>query len=169
MGRMLRRISIVVITLLTCFVSLTSSAAAADKDTGNAIVLTFKDGHQQSFPLADVARIEFKTSAAATKSASIDVPDRHHFVGKWNVGDGRGGTFEFRLDDSGEAHNNVTGGMHGTWTYTNGEAHITWDNGWHDIIRRVGVKYRKFAFEPGRSLDGSPSNEGDAKKNAEPI
>ena len=169
MGRMLRRFSIVAVMFFASLVPLRSQAAVNDKDAGNAIVITFKDGHQQTFSLADIAHIEFKTSSAATKSASIDVPDRHHFVGKWNVGDGRGGTFEFRLDDSGEAHNNVNGGMHGTWTYTNGEAHIAWDNGWHDIIRRVGMKYRKLAFEPGRAFDATPSNEGDAKKNAEPI
>jgi hypothetical protein len=165
MGRTSRSfIAIVVFALpLICH------AAPKDKDASDAIVITFKDGRQQTFSLADVARIEFKTSVAATNSATLDMPDRHHFVGKWNVGDGRGGTFEFVLDASGEAHNNVNGGMHGTWAYANGEAHIAWDNGWHDIIRRVGTKYRKLAFEPGKSLDGGPSNEGDAHKNAEPI
>ena len=161
MGRMSRFF----VAIIVLAFPLMSHAAA--KDSGDAIVITFKDGHQQTFSLADVARIEFKTSDA--KSASADVPDRHRFIGKWYVGDGRGGNFEFDLDASGEAHNNVSGGMHGTWTYTNGEAHIAWDNGWHDIIRRVGTKFRKLAFEPGRSLDATPSNEGDAKKNAEPI
>lgn len=170
MGRMSKPFAVAVFSFATLFVPLLTHAAAKDKVSGDAIVITFTDGHQQTFSLADVARIEFKTAApVSTKAASVDVPDRHHFIGKWNVGDGQGGTFEFRLDDSGEAHNNVNGGGHGTWTYENGEARVSWDNGWHDVIRRVGTKYRKFAFSPGKRFDETPSNEGDAKKNAEPI
>jgi hypothetical protein len=169
MGRMSNRLSFAAFTFAVFVFPIVAHAAEKDKTTGDAIVISFKDGHQQTFSLADVAKIEFKTSPGEAKSASADTPDRHRFIGKWNVGDGRGGNFEFDLDASGEAHNNVSGGMHGTWAFTNGEAHIAWDNGWHDIIRRVGTKFRKFAFEPGRSLDATPSNEGDAKKNAEPI
>lgn len=148
-----------------------SSLRAAAKDDANAIVITFKDGHQQSYSLAEIARIEFKTAAvtAPTKS-SVDLPSRRHFVGKWTVGDNAGHSYEFTLEEGGEARNNVDEGGHGTWTYTNGEAHISWDNGWHDVIRKVGMKYRKYAFAPGRSLDDTPTNEGTAEKqNAEPI
>lgn len=168
MGRMSKPFAVALFTFAILISPLLSRAA--EKSNGDAIVITFKDGHQQTYSLADVARIEFKTSApAATKSTSVDMPDRHRFIGKWNVGDGQGGWFEFHLEDSGEAHNNVSGGMHGTWTYVNGEARVSWDNGWHDIIRKVGMRYRKIAFAPGKGWDDTPSNEGDAKKNAEPI
>jgi hypothetical protein len=40
----------------------------------------------------------------------------------------------------------------------NGEAEISWDDGWHDAIRKVGTKHEKFAFEPGKSFSDSPSN-----------
>lgn len=145
-----------------------SPARAADKDDASAIVITFKDGHQQSYSLGEIARIEFK-SPAATAKTPVDTPSRHHFVGKWTVGDNAGHTYVFTLEEGGAARNNVDEGGKGTWNYTNGEAHIAWDNGWHDVIRKVGMKYRKFAFAPGRSLDDSPTNEGTAQKDAEPI
>jgi len=43
-----------------------------------------------------------------------------------------------------------------------GEAHINWDDGWHDAIRKVGNKYQKVAFPPGSSFSGTPSNVTDA-------
>jgi hypothetical protein len=46
----------------------------------------------------------------------------------------------------------------GTWTYVDGEARIAWDDGWHDIIRKVGATHEKRAFEPGKSFDDTPSN-----------
>ena len=151
--------------LVFAAISFANAAATPNADT---IVLTFKDGHQQSFSLSDVASIEFRNSGK-TSGASIGLPDRHRFIGQWTVGDGSGRNFVFTLKDNGEATNNVDSGGHGTWTYVNGEARIAWDNGWHDVIRRVDTKYKKFAFEPGRSFDATPSNTGDAKKNAEPI
>ncbi|HEY3927023.1 MAG TPA: hypothetical protein VGL89_01500 [Candidatus Koribacter sp.] len=160
------------IMLLSVFLlNFPAFARAADKDSANSIVITFKDGHQQTFSLADIARIEFKTPAfAAAKTSSVDLPSRKHYVGQWTVGDNAGHSFVFTLEDSGEAKNNVESGGHGTWTYENGEVHIAWDNGWHDIIRKVGMKYRKYAFEPGRSLDDAPTNEGFANKsNPEPA
>lgn len=153
-------------------VGLPTKARAAAKESDDAIVITFKDGHQQTFSLAEVARIEFKTPAAhATKNtSSVDMPGRHHFIGKWTVGDGSGHTFNFTFDENGQATNNVDQGGHGTWTYIDGEARVTWDNGWHDAIRKVGMKYRKFAYAPGTSFDDKPQNVGDAQKtNAEPL
>ena len=53
------------------------------------IVIVFKDGHRQSFSLADIARVEFPgASAAATDmgQAPAGVPPRGHFFGKWEDG-----------------------------------------------------------------------------------
>lgn len=45
-----------------------------------------------------------------------------------------------------------------------GEAHISWDDGWHDVIRKVGGgKHEKLAFEPGKSFSDEPSNVDYAK------
>jgi len=62
------------------------------------------------------------------------------------------------------------GEEHGTWTLVDGQARIAWDDGWHDVIRKVGAKHEKLAYEPGRSFDESPSNVTAARNtNPKPI
>lgn len=127
-------------------------------------VLVFKDGHQQKVPLAEIARVEFN-------SASNDSPlGKNYFVGRWKVGVGEGGgTFFITLQPDGEAHKSMGAG-HGTWVFVDGEAHISWDDGWHDAIRKVGSKHEKFAYEPGKTFSDPPSNVTDAKNlTAQPI
>lgn len=158
--------------LLLLSVTVPVVASAASKDTSNSIVITFKDGHQQTYSLADIARIEFKSTAAAAKApaSGAELPGRHRFVGKWTVGDGAGHTFYFTFEENGQATNTVNEGGHGTWTYVDGEVHVSWDNGWHDIIRKVGTKFTKSAYSPGKSFNDTPANVADAyKTNPEPI
>ena len=95
----------------------------------SAPVVVFKDGRQQNLRFADLARIEFS-------SFSKDSPmRRNHFVGKWEVGvDVGAGNFFITLEPNGEAHKSM-GESHGTWTVVDGEARISWDDGWHDAIR----------------------------------
>jgi hypothetical protein len=114
-------------------------------------MIVFKDGQRQSIPAADVESIEFENTAGAS------VPGRGHFVGKWKVGEGNGSSFYITLERDGEARKSI-GPPHGTWTVVNGDARITWDDGWHDAIRKVGAKYEKFAYGPGKSFDDPPSN-----------
>src|ERR1700688_756681 len=127
----------------------------------SAPVVVFKDGRQQNLRFADVARIEFS-------SFSKDSPlRRNHFVGKWEVGVNVGaGNFFITLEPNGEAHKTM-GASHGTWTVVDGEARISWDDGWHDAIRKVGGKHEKFAYEPGKSFTDKPSNVT-AARNTEP-
>jgi hypothetical protein len=129
-----------------------------------APVVVFKDGHQQKLS-ADVARIEFS-------SQTKDMPfGRNRFVGKWEVGVGAfgAGHFFITLDPNGEARKTL-GSSHGTWTLVDGEAQISWDDGWHDAIRKVGSKYEKRAYEPGKNFSDEPSNVTDAKNTtAQPI
>jgi hypothetical protein len=115
------------------------------------VTLVFKDGRQQTVPAADIARIEFRASVGVTAA------DRARFVGKWELGQGDGSNFYATLEADGEARKS-TGSSHGTWTVVDGEARISWDDGWHDAIRKVGSKYEKFAYEPGKSFDDTPSN-----------
>ena len=135
-----------------------SRPGPAPKDDQDSITIVFKDGHQQSFRLADIARIDFEPAAAGAPA-----PGRGHFVGEWKVGvgDGLGGTFLITLNRDGQAHK-TQGSPHGIWTVVNGEAHVNWDDGWHDAIRKVGSKYQKAAFEPGKSFTDKPSNVTDA-------
>ena len=55
------------------------------------------------------------------------------------------GHFFITLDDDGTARKTL-GASHGTWTLVDGEARISWDDGWHDVIRKVGGKHEKVAY-----------------------
>jgi hypothetical protein len=161
--------------LLLAFAAVAKPAPADDR---GSIVVVFKDGHRQSLAMAEIARIDFKAPAAivykdghqeklpASDIARIEfensavsamVPGRAHFVGKWEVGQGNGDNFFITLDADGDARKTL-GPPHGTWTVVDGEARITWDDGWHDAIRKVGAKHEKFAYGPGKSFDDTPSN-----------
>jgi len=118
-------------------------------DDDDYIVIVFKDGHQQRFEMSDIARIEFKSSGFTA--------GRGRFLGRWRVGTGTGETFVITLAPDGGARRS-NGDARGTWVVSNGEARISWDDGWHDAIRRVGNGYEKAAFSPGRSFDDRPSN-----------
>jgi hypothetical protein len=119
-----------------------------------AIVIVFKDGHQQTFRLADIARIEFSTPTTAATAAS-----RAHFLGVWKVGIGGGnlGTFLITLKRDGVAEKTM-GSRDGTWTVVNGEARCNWDDGWTDVIRKNGGHWEKAAWSPGSSLDAPPAS-----------
>jgi len=121
------------------------------------IVLVFKDGSQQSFSLSEIARIEFQEAAEATSTVGSA-----RFLGQWKVGDGGGGTFEITLKPDGKALK-THGPPNGTWKVENGEARISWEDGWKDIIRKSGGKYLKLAFSPGTSFGDSPSNTAEAQ------
>jgi hypothetical protein len=124
------------------------------------VTIVFKSGHQQNVPATDIARIEFETVAASWATG------RAHFVGKWEVGEGNGFNFYITLEADGEAKKSI-GSSHGTWNVVDGEARISWDDGWHDAIRKVGAKHEKFAYEPGKSFTDTPSNVT-AARNTEP-
>jgi len=161
------------ILLLTCAAAL-AKPPAGDRDS---IVIVFQDGHRQSLSMSEIARIDFKPPAAIVYKdghreklpADIDriefsasdaamMPTRAHFVGKWLVGEGNnGGAFYITLDADGSARKTL-GSPHGTWTLVDGQARITWDDGWQDAICKVGPRHEKRAFEPGKSFDDKPSN-----------
>ena len=121
-----------------------------------AIVIIFKDGHRQSFNLADIDRVEFPV-AAETAAANSASPSRGRYFGKWKVGDGAGNDFSITLEENGDARRSI-GDEHGKWAYVNGEAHITWDDGKLDAIRKVGSRYQKFAYVAGKSFTDAPDN-----------
>lgn len=165
---------------------------AQSKSGKSSLVVVYKDGHQKTFSTADVSRIDFKGGTIVVSHGggqeSIPVSDivrfdfksadasksrpygRNHFVGKWEFGQGQGlANFFVTLNADGEASKTI-GASHGTWTVVDGEARISWDDGWRDVIRVVGGKHEKFAYEPGKSLNDEPSNVTNAKSlNSEPI
>jgi hypothetical protein len=165
---------------------LAAYAQNSDRERGSSLVVTFKDGHERSFSAADLSRIEFSPPRIVLKnghsesfskddiiriemkeSSDNGVLGRNHFVGKWKVGNGAGSHFFITLDRDGVAHKTI-GASHGTWELVNGEARISWDDGWHDAIRKVGDKHEKRAFEPRKSFDDEPSNVTDAQNTTAP-
>jgi hypothetical protein len=162
--------------LLLTLAGAAAKPAPSPADDRDSIVIVYKDGHRQSVAATAIARIDLKVPAVIVYKdghrekipADIDriefgppetamTPGRRHFVGKWEVGEGNGGHFFITLDEDGTAKKSI-GASHGTWTLVDGEARINWDDGWHDVIRKVGTKHEKVAFEPGRSFDDTPSN-----------
>jgi hypothetical protein len=128
------------------------SKPAKDADRGS-LVIVFKDGRQESFRLADIAHLEFSEA-----TAGAGVVGRARFLGDWKVGDGIGGTFTITLKPDGVARKSIGGKSGGTWKVVNGEARVSWDDGWHDVIRKVGNKYEKAAFGPEKDFSDEPSN-----------
>ena len=168
-----------------------SGQSPASKDARGSLVVVFKDGHSQSFSLADIVRIEFSAPARIVfrdgHQQSLALNDmsriefgssalggslmgKNHFLGKWKVGvGGGGGHFFITLKADGEATKTI-GANHGTWTVVDGGARISWDDGWHDVIRRAGTGHEKAAFEPGKTFSDEPTNVADATRiDGEPI
>jgi hypothetical protein len=133
---------------------------ATPKATSGVLVIVFKDGHRQSYNLADIERVEFPTGDFAGIGNSG--PSRGHFIGKWEVGDGSGSNFYITLREDGDAMRSM-GDVHGKWVYVNGEAQVTWDDGAEDAIRRVGSQYQKFAYKAGKSFTDVPDNVTNAR------
>ena len=50
------------------------------------------------------------------------------------------------------------GDVRGHWAYVDGEAHVTWDDGAQDAIRRVDSRFQKFAYSSGKQFTDEPDN-----------
>jgi hypothetical protein len=129
----------------------------APVSVGGTIVIVFKDGHRQTFNLTDIERVEFPAAGVSASAGSPVAPPHGHFLGKWEVGDGNGSTFYITLKENGEAWRSLRE-IAGHWEFVNGEAHITWDDGAMDAIRKVGTSYEKFAYHEGKSFNDKPDN-----------
>jgi len=148
MNRVIRILGLLAFVILVA--TIVPLAAAQESQASPAsIVIIFKDGHQETFSMSDIERIDFKTAAA-----SIGADD---FLGRWEAGDGSGGTFVISLESNGEASKSI-GASHGIWTVVGDEARISWDDGWHDALRKIGDKHEKFAFAPGTTFSQKPEN-----------
>jgi hypothetical protein len=122
-----------------------------------SMVITFKDGHQETFLMSDIARVQYV-------GASDAILGMDYFLGRWEVGSGSSdGTFQITLESNGEASKTL-GASHGIWTIEANEARINWDDGWHDAIRKVGTRHEKLAFEPGTTFSDKPNNVTAARK-----
>ena len=156
--RALARLTCILGTLALVAPSAAPRPRSAPDYGQGTIVIVFKDGRQQSFRLADIARIEFNPTAVGTSSAG-----RARFLGRWRLGDGAGGTFIATLEPDGQARKDRGPNEKGTWTVVSGEARVQWDDGWLDVIRKVDGKYKKVAFAPGDSYTDKPNNVAEAE------
>jgi hypothetical protein len=133
---------------------------AAQKPAPGTIVIVFKDGHRQSFNLSDIDRVEFGGSGGVVASGDVSsagLPSRGRFFGKWECGDGNGGTFYITLNEDGSAWRSLRS-IAGHWSYVDGEARVTWNDGAQDAIRKVGRQYQKFAYVKGKLFTDDPDN-----------
>jgi len=157
------RVSSIAALILLTVPSGFAKGAAVPKSASGSIVIVFKDGHRQSFNLQEIERVEFPGSPAAAESEGTAVlPGRGHFFGKWEVGDGSGSNFYITLKEDGDAMRSL-GDVRGKWSYVDGEARVTWDDGAQDAIRKVGSKYMKFAYHSGKSFSDTPDNVAGAR------
>ena len=186
-----RVVKAVLLGILLVASAIGSLGQVASRDPHGSLIVVMKDGRRETIPLAEITKVEFKEADIVvfgergqkrfrmsetesfefgTSASTAIAPGRHHFVGKWRVGQGPGaGDFYITLESNGEAHKTL-GADHGTWKVVDGEARIAWDDGWHDVIRKVGTKHEKVAFEPGKSLSETPNNVTNAvNTSAEPI
>jgi hypothetical protein len=157
--------SIMSLTAVLLIAPAFAAGPAAAKGDQGAIVIVFKDGHRQSFKLAEVARVEFAPPVAVaseTAPANSHLPSRGHFLGKWEVGEGNGNNFYITLEENGDAWRSLRH-AHGKWVYVDGEARVTWDDGAKDAIRKVGSSFQKFAYVAAKSFTDTPDNVTDAR------
>ena len=54
--------------------------------------------------------------------------------------------------------------MTGSWEEQGGAAVIKWNTGWTTKIMKEGDKYKKTAYDEGKSLNGAPTNSSEAEK-----
>lgn len=148
-------------------IALLFALPAASAQTGasaNTLVLVFKDGHRQNISLDSVERIEFP-GAVPAGLISTPGPSRARFFGKWEVGEGNGDNFTITLREDGTALRTMNGIEHetGNWQYVNGEAEVTWKDGWQDCIRKVGAQFKKYAYSQGKAFTAEPDNVTNAR------
>jgi len=140
------------------------ASQAQTGSTGNTLVLVFKDGHRQRVNLDQLERLEFPGPVPAG-IISTPGPSRARFLGKWEVGDGAGNNFYIALREDGTAQRTMNGIEHerGHWEYKDGEAQVTWDDGWQDCIRKVGSQFKKYAYREGKTFSDEPENVTNAR------
>lgn len=157
---MRRPTAVALFVFLPAVLALSPSLVYGQSDAGSVTVL-LKDGHRQTFPLSNVARIEL-TGSVPSNLVHYPGPSRSHFLGKWEAGDGTGRNFTITLNDDGSARRS-SGNEKGTWQYVNGEAQIRWNDGANDCIRKVGAWYKKFYYTGDQAFDGQPENVANAR------
>ena len=93
--------------------------------------------------------------------------DKNEFVGSWEIGrpvSGGKPKFVMTLNADYSARKSHVPNATGQWKMFNGEARVVWSDGWRDIIRKEGNRFRKIAFGPGSDFDAPANNTDRANK-----
>lgn len=161
---MRRPITVVLAIAFLFAVPLAFAAQPTGAAPSNTLTIVFRDGHRQVLSLDAIEHLEF-TGAVPAGLIRTPGPSRARFLGKWEVGEGNGENFYITLNDDGTAVRtmNPLDRERGTWHYVNGEAQITWSDGWQDCIRKVGSWYKKFAYHEGKTFHDQPDNVTNAR------
>lgn len=89
------------------------------------------------------------------------------FVGDWDIGKSAPAAkpaFVMTLNADFTARKSHAPGATGRWQFVDGEARVVWSDGWRDIIRPEGDRFRKIAFRPGTDFDTDPDNTDTAER-----
>ena len=91
----------------------------------------------------------------------------NEFIGSWDIGRPESGgkpKFVMTLNADLSATKSHVPNATGQWKIVDGEARVVWSDGWRDIIRKEGDRFRKIAFGPGSDFDDAADNTDNAKK-----
>ncbi|MAR13872.1 MAG: quinonprotein alcohol dehydrogenase [Blastopirellula sp.] len=94
---------------------------------------------------------------------------KNTFIGKWDIGKSTPTSapkFVMTLNADFTARKSHAPKATGRWQLVNGEARVVWSDGWRDILRAEGERFRKIAFRPGTDFDDSPDNQDPAERSA---
>lgn len=96
-------------------------------------------------------------------------------IGTWVLTDERNNTYNVRLEPGGRMIStwaygpDGARGVRGEWTLAGGQVHVTFDDGWRDVLRRGPYGVEKVSWAPGVDLAATPNAFGQAMKLDEPI
>ncbi len=158
----MRRLSSAIVIAIAILFALPAAIAQTGSHP-NSLVIVFKDGHRQTVNLDAIERLEFP-GAVPAGMINVPGPSRARFMGKWEVGQGNGENFDIVLHEDGTAVRLMNGDREGGhWNYVNGEARVTWNDGWHDCIRKVGSEFKKYAYSESKTFESDPDNVTNAR------
>ncbi|MDB4749610.1 PQQ-binding-like beta-propeller repeat protein [Rubripirellula sp.] len=92
---------------------------------------------------------------------------KNEFFGSWDIGRPESGgkpKFIMTLNADYSASKSHVPNATGEWKMVNGEARVVWSDGWRDIIRKEGKRFRKLAFGPGADFDSPVDNTDTANR-----
>jgi hypothetical protein len=127
-----------------------------------------------AIPVLLLLAIGCATSSAAVARRFPPLTERE-LLGTWALPDERNNTFNLRLMPGGRASSTFAYGPDGAkgvragWEIRDGQAIVTYEDGWREILRRGPYGIEKVSWTATADPDGPPTAFGSALKLDEPI